>query len=311
MAKQNYTYSTAQERIEEHRKRVGDAESTQIEYMQEESLIDAINTFERQIINAPFVGMEIDPTRRITVPGNGRGWDFMERDKQFKFIPWVSIEEGIIEGATGNLEISDTTGFKNEAGAAVIYDQYGTWDYVTYAGMTDPDLVTMGDISIDHDSGEQLSKLYKLPTNFARAKALMINDEEWHEGRENPIDRFFCTYNGFLWVPRSLNNGSGTLTYFKQRTAIDDIEQTLNIPDILNPVLDNLLDARAFSLGGDDQNLISGAFFAAADALRGAMGYTVSTSNKRINLARRPSRSPTWERGGISSSQFDSAHYND
>lgn len=310
MAKQNYIYSTAQERITEHRKRVGDQADTSIEFMQDESLLDAINTFKRQIINAPFSGMEIDSSRRITVPANGRGWDFMEEDHPLIFKLATTIEGAISEGGTGNLEVGDSTVFKNEAGAAIIYDSYGTWDYVTYAGLSGAFLQTMGDVSMDHASGEEIIRLYKLPADFARAKKLTFGKrQEFYEGPEDPEPGFFCTYNGFLWMPRRNGLGSATLTYYRQPTVLEDLDEDLDIPVELNPVLDNLLDARAFRLGGDSPSLVADALFAAADALRGAMGYTTSSSNKRIKLARPMPRSPTSLGRYRGFSRFDEANY--
>lgn len=310
MSKQVYTYSTAESRVNEHRKRVGDDVDTSIEFMQEESLLDTINTLKRQIINAPYSGMEIDRDRKITVPGNGKGWDFMEDDFQFAFKNGTTIEDSIAKGFIGDCTLADTASFENEAGAAVIYDQYGTWDYITYAGMTNPDLTTLGHVTIAHTSGEEIEKLYKLPDNFARCKKLVVAGDEMHEGREDPDRGFFCTYRGFLWMPRKFGISSGVMTYYMQPTTLTDLDETLDIPDILNPVLDNLLDARAFKLGGDNDQLVSDALFAAADALRAAMGYTTSTSNKRIRLARAMPRSPSHNQRGIyRASSFDEGNY--
>lgn len=314
MSKQVYTYSTAEERYNEHLKRVGDDADTNIEFMTEESLLDAINTIERQIWNAPFSGMEIDRERRITVPGNGRGWDFAEDDFPVQFFPNTTTEAALTKGYTGNVALADGSDFPNEVGAVVMYDKYGTWDYITYQSRsgTSPDftLVTLGDVTMAHESGEEINLLYKLPTDFARSKLLKVYGDEWHEGKPDPEEGFYSTYKGFLWMPRSIGECSGILEYFKQRTALTDLANTLNIPDILNPVLDNLLDARAFKLGGESESMVSDALFAAADALRSAMGYTTTTSNKRIRLARPMPRSPTWQqRGQMRASNFDQGNY--
>lgn len=311
MSKQVYTYSTASDRVDRHRGRVGDDVDTSIEFMSEEALLDAVNSIERRIINAPFSGMEIDTNRKISVQANGKGWDFMEEDFPIRFVNGVTIEEDIAKGFTGNVEISDTTDFENESGAAVIYDSYGTWDYITYQGMTNPDLATLGHVTINHSSGERLEKLYKLPDNFARAKKLKFGGYgELYEGAENPDPGFFCAYNGFLWMPQGYGLGTATLTYWRQRTPLTDIEQTLNIPDILDPVLDALLDARAFRLQGDLDSMVADSLFEAADALRGAMGYTTASSNKRIRLARPMPQSPTQAYTGTRVNRFDEANYN-
>lgn len=310
MAKQVYTYSSAEDRVNEHRKRVGDDVDTSIEFMSPDSLLDAVNSIERRIINAPFSGMNIDREGKITVPGNGKGWDFMEDDTQFSFIGDLDLAASIAKGSTGNAQLSDTSGFDNEPGAVIVYDPRGTWDFITYQSVLSPNLQTLGHVTIGHSSGERVSKLYKLPTDFARAKFLVVNGDEMYEGKQDPDPDFFCTYNGFLWMPRNFGISSGVLQYWKQRTVITDISASLNIPDILDPVLDSLLDARAFKLQGDMESMVNDCLFDAADALRSAMGYTTSTSNKRIRLARAMPRSPVYPITGTRINRFDEGNYN-
>lgn len=310
MSKQNYSYSTGEQILNQHRADVGDDADTNIEYMQPTALLKAFNDFKRQVWNAPFNGMEIDEQRRIFVQANGKGWDFAEKDQPFSFVQKTNLAAQLTKGSTGNAQLADADDFEDEAGAIVTYDRYGTWDYITYSGVSDPNLTTVGDVGITHASGEEVHKLYKLPDNFARAKKLSVQDDEIHEGGTNPEPGFFCTYNGFLWMPRNFGIATGVLTFYKKTTDITDEQETLDTPDFLDPVLVHLMNARAFHLGGESENMIQRELFAAADSLRQAMGYSVATSNKRIRLARRMPRSPSMMRsGGYHVSRFDEGNY--
>ncbi len=308
MSKQNYEYHTAEDIVTQLRREVADEASTDVEFMDEDSLIFKINEFKRQIINAPFSGLRFDPRGRIQVEGNGRGWDFMEEDKAFDFVVRTAISAQITAGYIGNVAIADGSNFTDEPSSVILYDQRGNWDYVTY--LTKPDantLGTLGNVDKTWASGTECHKLYKLPTDFARAKKIKIGNDEIFEGPENPeTSEEFAVYKGFLWMPRNFGASSGTLTYFVKPTDITDIAETLDVPkELSGPVLLNMLKAWAFGLDGEDQELIDTALFSAADALSGALGYTTSSSNKRIRLARRPPRSPTSNFMGRRTSNFD------
>lgn len=310
MSKQVYTYSTGSTIAEQLRREVADEADTEIEYMDDDSLLYKINEFKRQIINTPFSGLRLDPQGRIQVEANGRGWDFMEEDKAFDFVVKTSSSTALTDGYTGNLTIAAGTSFTDEPGAFLLYDSNGNWDFITYLTKVSTHVLgTLGNVDKAWAAGYEVHKLYKLPSDFARAKCLMVNDDEMYEGKMTPQDHsHFAVYKGFLVMPRNFGIAAGTLTYFKQPTNISDLDEDLDIPTELDPALLNMLKAWAFGLDGEDPNLISQAYFAAADALNGALGYTVSSSNKRLKFARTPPRSPT-SMGRMRTSRFDQENY--
>lgn len=306
MGKQSYSYSTGETIYAELLRVVGDAADTSVEFMQEESIVYAINEIKRQIWHAPFAGMEIDRGRGIVVQGNGKGWDFAEKDAPMSFVGPTSLGATLTKGSTGSATVASTTNMDSDGGAFVIYDAKGTWDYVTYSSVTNATTVaSVGDVGIAHSSGEIIEHLYKLPANFERAKHLKVYGDEIYEGSEDPEPDFFCTKDGFLWMPRNFGTTTGTLVYWKKPTDITDISETLDIPVELNPVLLGILKGRAFDLGGESEEMVRRAYDGAAGALSTALGFTTQTSNKRIRLGRRPPQSPTQWRGQYRPSRFD------
>lgn len=306
MAKQSYSFSTGDYITNELRRSVGDDVDTSIEFMMEESLLYAINELKRQIWHAPFAGMEIDRGRNIVVQGNGKGWDFAEKDAQFSFKNKVSLTNGIAKNYTGAAVVSSSASMDTDGGAFVIYDAKRTWDYITYSASDGSTGVTIsGDVGIDHASGEVIEHLYKLPSDFERAKKLRVYEDDIYEGSQDPLPGFFCAHNGFLWMPKDFGVTTGTLTYWKQPTDLADISETLDTPKELNPVILNILKGRAFDLGGESEEMVRRAYDAAAGALSTALGFTTQTSNKRIRLARPMPRSPSYMRGERRNSRFD------
>ena len=306
MAKKSYDYSTGQEIVDELLRRVGDDADTSVEFMTEESLIFAINEEKRKIIHAPFSGARIDPEGRVVVRATGRGWDFKEEDLMLKFRAKTSLTATLTKGSAGNATVADNTYMEDEDGAFIIYDNRGAWDYVTHEGKTGATtLTTVGNVDVEHAANEAIEHLYKMPADFDRAKNLFVDEDEIHEGKANPDHGHFATYKGFLWMPRGFGASSGILTYFQKPTDIASLEEALDIPKELNMALLLLLEARAFYLGGEDEDMLSKAYFNAADALEQAMGFTTSSSNKRVTLARRMPRSPYAGRGGRTITNFD------
>jgi hypothetical protein len=303
MSKKSYDYSTGQEIADELLRRVGDDADTSVEFMTEDSLIFAINELKRMIIHAPFSGARIDPEGRVVVRATGKGWDFKEEDKPLKFRTKTSLGALLANGETANATVADNTYMESANGAFIVYDHRGAWDYITHTAKSGSTLVTgVGNVDVEHAAGEPIEHLYKMPSDFDRAKSLYVDEIEMHEGKTDPDPGYFATYKGFLWMPRNFGAASGILTYFQKPVDISSLEETLDIPKELNMALLLLLEARAFYLSGEDENMLSKAYFAAADALEQAMGFTTSSSNKRLRLARRPSRSPTsaFDQRGIS-----------
>ncbi len=310
MSKQDYQYDTGDTIATRHREDVGDDIDTSIEFMSEDALLFAINQFKRDIINAPYTGMVLDPQQRIRVMPTGKGFDFKAEDTFFSFVTRSALT-GAFSADGDTVTIGDVTGWDDPAGAFVTYDRYGTWDFLTYSGITPATktLSGLGNVGGAHAIGEEVNRLYKLPPDFARAKFLMVGEMEYEEGNQNPIEQFFCCYNGFLWIPRNMGTTTGTLMYYAQPTDLAEITDTLDIPKELNMALIHLLNARAFRLGGADQQTVTQELMEAANILQTAIGYSNASSNSMIKLKRKPPHSPVYPIGGIVPSRFDSANY--
>lgn len=301
MPKQVYEYSSSDDIASQLRREVADESDTAVEYMTNDSLVYKINEFKRQIWNLPFAGLRLDPQGRIEVKGNSRGWDFAEEDCAFDFVVKTATAAQITKAYAGNVAVADGSNLTEEPGAVMLYDQRGSWDFVTY--LTKPSantLGTLGNVDKTWASGTECHKLYPLPPDFARGKVLMVNDYPMYEGPANPRDSIhFAIYKGFLWMPKDFGVATGTLTYYKLSSDITDIDSApLDIPKELNPALLNMLKAWAFGLDGEDQDLVTQCHFDAADALSSVLGYTTASSNHRITLARPMPRSPTGMYGG-------------
>ncbi|MBX4215373.1 hypothetical protein KW797_00260 [Candidatus Parcubacteria bacterium] len=307
MPKQVYEYPTGTALATQIRKEVSDESDTAVEYMDDDSLLFKFNEFKRQIINAPYSGLTLDPEGRVVIQGNGRGFDFTEEDTAFDFVVKTATATALTKNYTGNCTLSDGSNFTDEPGAAILYDQRGAWDFVTYLTKVSPNVLgTLGNVDKAWASGVECHKLYPLPAEFARAKVLLVNDDELYEGPANPEDSIhFAIYKGFLWMPRDFGVASGTLRYNKLPSDMTSLDDTLDIPKELAPALTNMVKAWAFDLDGEEETLISRCYFAAASAINAALGYMTASSSKRIRLAREMPRSPTSMRGMRRSSNFD------
>jgi len=307
--KREPTYTTGQVIVDELRRKTGDKADASVEYMTDASLLYRINETKRDIFHIPFSGMALDPQGRIRVNPTGKGWDFCEDSQPFTFVVKTSLASDLTAGSTGNADLSDGSGFTDEPGAFMAYDHRGAWDYITYQTKPSDDVcATVGNVGVNHSSGEIVERLYKLPSTFECAKKLVVNRDEMNEGREDPDPDFFCIYHGFLWMPRDFGISSGTLTFWKKPVDIADLSGTLDTPVELNGVILALLEAEAYALNGENADLVSQCYFRAVDKLQAYLGFSVQTSNTRLRLARPMPRSPTFISGGVRSSNFDEGY---
>lgn len=309
MAKENYIYDTADTILTQHRKEVGDDIDTSIEFMESDSLLFAFNQFKRDILNAPFSGLQLDPEGRVSVNPTNKGWDFKLQDYQYNFTTKSALAGDIAAASVGNVLMTNTTGWDAANGAFVTYDRFGTVDFITYAILNGLTCQTLGDVGMAHASGDEVSRLYKLPSAFARAKELKVYGYDLVEGDQDPDRDHFCVYNGFLWMPRNFGVSSGTLWFWEAPVDVTDLDVAIDVPNTLSSALLHMMNARAFTLGGSEQSEILTEWKQAANDINKALGYSVASSNSMINLKRKPPRSPTYPFGGMIPSQFDSANY--
>lgn len=309
MGKEIYTYDTADTILTMHRKEVGDDIDTSIEFMDQTSLLFAFNQFKRDILNCPFSGLQLDPEGKITINPTNKGWDFKLADKPFTFTTKVALAGPIAAGSVGNVDMTNTTGWDAANGAFIAYDINQTWDFITYALLAGVTCQTLANVGFAHASGEEVNRLYQLPSDFARAKSLSVRGYPLIEGDQDPDRDHFCVYNGFLWMPRNFGSTTGTLQYWQQPVDVTDSTLKIDVPNTLSSALLHMMNARAFTLGGSEREEIYTEWRQAANDINKALGYSVATSNTMIKLKRRPPQSPTYPFGGLRTSNFDDGNY--
>lgn len=315
MAKQSYSYSIGDTVLGEVRRRVGDDIDTDIEFMGEESLLLALNNAKKKAWRAPFTGLRIDPDGKITVRPTNKGWDFAEMDVRVSIVVKTTTTVSASAGAT-TLTLTSVSNIPSGSGAVVAYDNHGAWDYISYADrdtgtkqLTGIPASGLGSIGATLDSGVEIERLYKLPTDFERAKGLELAELPYYEGAQNPDPGYFCTHNGHLWVPRGTGATTGVFYYWKAPDDLAESSETLDTPDFLDDFLIHYLCQRAFHLGGAPQSVIREEQFAAGDSLQQALGFTVQTSSTQLRMKRAAPQQPNFANIGGRTSTFDSENY--
>lgn len=117
------------------------------------------------------------------------------------------------------------------SGALVIYDD-GMPDIIEYTSNTNDEITGITGLDWAHDEGDQVLKLYALPSNFHSFRStpdcksgVKVNNTPYRQVPDDPKGGEFAVYdNGttkYLWLPPGLS-GTARVLYNKTTTTIDD-----------------------------------------------------------------------------------------
>lgn len=125
------------------------------------------------------------------------------------------------------------------AGAYVVYDD-GMPDVQENTGKSSNTLSGVTGSDWAHESGDQVIKLYALPSNFHSLRStanfkdgVEVNNTPYNYVPDDPKGGEFSIYdNGtkYLWFPRGLS-GSCRVFYNKTSTTIDGTNDTVDVPE--------------------------------------------------------------------------------
>lgn len=99
--------------------------------------------------------------------------------------------------------------------------------------------LTISALSIDHDTGERFETLYALPSDYAKARQLLINTGEYAYAKQEYLPAYgtYYTRGSYIVLPESIGTQDGTLWYEKAATDLSsgnnetDNAKSLDIPE--------------------------------------------------------------------------------
>lgn len=293
MSRRTYSLSTGEDIINEHLAFIGDDVDTSIDPLQETSLLFTLNRLQRAVANLPFARLKVGSDY---IMPTGRPWDFLTEEKEYSIIDNTTLAAALAAGETTSIAITDGTGWDDTSGAFLSYDGEGTWDYITFATRTSGTLTTLTDVGLGNDSGDEVNKLYKLPSDFWQPISLHVPDvssKPYTEVDLNPGAQEYAIINGFLWMYKDHEATTATLKYQKTVTDLAIVTSSMTTPKELDLYFVEMLNARAYRFNGNPQADIDRAHNEAKSHLLNALDLCTVASDRGIKTVRGPFRSPT------------------
>lgn len=230
---QQYSFSTVESIMEQSINEALGSSSSAITAIQTTSLIKKIDYDNRQFLQAfatrSFLGFA--------------PWMIDDDSYLFSTVSETSLNGAVAVGATSVI-LASATNF-DSAGRIWIRTSKGAIEIVDYSAKSTNTLtVSSSEIDIAHASGEQVGKLYPLPSDFAKAFKLKINNYDYeyvsYEKTRSYLDLpFYGTYTtkgNYILLPQGLGGQDATLVYGKKATDLStgvnstDLQTSVNVP---------------------------------------------------------------------------------
>lgn len=277
----------------EHLKEAGDDADSNMEILQETSVLYELNRLQEIVRDTPWGGAIIGPHR---VMPNSKGWKDYEDDRKFKTVNKVALDGNVSAGANSIL-LTDATDYPDEEQGFWIKNSQEAFDTGAYTGKTTKTITGVSEINSDWDSGDEVHRLYKLPADYGKTKFLTEQSFPYDEVSEFPSPGQFAVIqigtSHFLWLDDSIGVVTVMLRYIKSFTLATDISESMQFPTEFDRFFIEMLNARFYRANGNPQSDIDRADREAANILTMRMGYDTRSSNRRIRLLRTPPQSPS------------------
>lgn len=199
--------------------------------LQDSSLIREIDRINRKFINES----------NVNHPSGG--WSWMEDVTNFQTKVSTSIN-GALTTASTTVVFTADVGFDTGGGRVWIKTSKGSVDFVDYTSFSTLTASGATDIDIAHADGEKTEKLYALPSDFAKAKRMMVDEREYFYEPAKLLPRasstrYQPTYSlrgSYILMPEDVGQNDVTFWYIKAPTDLStgvdatDLAKYMDIP---------------------------------------------------------------------------------
>lgn len=219
---ETYTFLTLQEIITPARNEAINSGTSQLAAMQDDQLVIFGNWLNQRLC---LLAHE---------KHHGGGLSFMERAYPIQTKPKTTLNGAVSAGAS-TFTVTSAANL-DSSGRVLIETTKGGLDFVDYSSIATATLTVSSPetILMAHADGEKVHKLYPLPSDFAKAKALRYGrggEFEYQKVFGFPDWGHFTTHGAYVLMPNGEQNSDFTLFYEKQPTNLTALTGTTNIPN--------------------------------------------------------------------------------
>lgn len=230
------TFSTAETILTQVRAETGIGSSPKSTALQNTAMLRTLHDCNHNAVNAPYEAGVL-------------GFKFMIEETIIQTKAATTLNGGISSGAA-SLILTDASDFDDPAGANVsgfyIKNGKSIYDFGVYEDKSSNTLSMASGIQIDHLTLEAVHKIYRLPSNFDRVRAMFrqsnVSMYEWQDSELTQVPYFpyfmvknFTSTNSysasFLVFPENITATDWKLYYAKLPTSITATDSVVNLPD--------------------------------------------------------------------------------
>ena len=266
-----------------------DGSSTDLPALQDDHMLQALN-----LANAEW----LRTFKRYGEPPRERKSEY-----GIDIIAQTTLSADQASGAT-TASLTSSSSFPS-SGAIVVYDD-GMPDIELYTGNAANVLSGVTGVNWGHESGDQVSCLYALPSTFGTMRStteapegVTVNSIPYFHSPDNPQTHHYSLYvsgsTTYLWLPLGLS-GSARVVYNSLRTTIDEVTDEVDVPvEYENFLVWRLVEHGAISKK-DDPNLPMYAKAKGDEVMRQAL--------QERNVTRLPNLRPIQRNGRLSQNEY-------
>lgn len=220
---QTYSFLTADTIISTAKAEAVGSTSSSLTAMQDTQLIAKVQQLSTEFVNSAHTRHPLG------------GWSWMRKLTNFQTKDATTLASPVAAGAATYVLTSGTD--FDTTGRSVIETSKGALDFVDHTGKSTNTLTVSAatgaeTISMAHVSSERVEKLYALPSDYSKARQLVVNTLPYRYERLDgfPPAGSFTTYGAYILLPRGIGQQDCTLYYEAKSSTIDELTDSTNIP---------------------------------------------------------------------------------
>lgn len=220
-----YTFPTAETVIDQAVSEAIGSTASSLTALQTTSLIRKLDQINRTFVNCAHTMHQ------------GGAWSWMQDVTNFQTKAGTTLD-GAVTTSDTTIDLVSASDF-DSAGRFWVKTSKGAIDFIDYTGKSSNQLTGVTDIDIAHADAEKAQKCYALPSRFAKARRLLINNYEYHYQKQEllPVYGTYYTRGAYIVLPEDVSTQDATFYFEKSPTDIStgdnntDLATSLDIPE--------------------------------------------------------------------------------
>lgn len=219
---QNYSFPSCETAIDQAVTETLGSSASSITALQTTALIRQMDVINRAFVNSAH-------TRH-----SGGAWSWMQTSSAFQTKDSTTVATAYTSGTS--LTLTDSSDYAS-TGSGWARTSKDAFEFVTWSANAG-NVLTITALSLDYAVGSRFETLYALPSDYAKARRLLVNGSQldYRQQQDLPTHRTYYTRGAFIILPEGIGECDASLWYEKRPTDLStgtdatDLALSLDIP---------------------------------------------------------------------------------